>query len=331
MDDVKISTRGLQSLKCIFASKYLLIIVMTVCISKETLAYVYDGDYGPWYFAPVGGDTDKITVLPGNHQFLSVRYTCFQNNKFIGHTEVSCGYPIEWDYDHKSANAYNKQQLTCTAVTNGITVNLDFSKSNVVIGAWTLNYERGQYGNISKPTSNQLLGIADIYGQYANLKIDATLSDESGVVLKPLVITCKADLVPSDKQLTLTRTFNPQLSALFTATRVTTETVSHRTKDEGIHIYKLDFGQTVWYTKRSLTHTFDYENCGLTTALTTLHYDDSPPLTLTENRNDFNPGSTLNLLTTNTIDPKVAYYRLRAKKSTAGEYNCNATITQTVE
>lgn len=132
----------------------------------------------------------------------------------------------------------------------------------------------------------------------------------------------------------LTTTFRPQASAKFTVSRISEEKVSHRAKDEGIHIYKLDFGPTVWYSLRTLKHNFNFaaNGCGLDSAWTSLHFDDSVPYTKTgSNYNDFNPGASLNLLATATRDPKFAYFRLRAKKSAGGEYNCNLTLTQTVE
>jgi hypothetical protein len=222
--------------------------------------------------------------------------------------------------------------INCTLTTGNLSKEVDFTDSTI-IGPWTVNTYDIYRGAGIRTTSNS---FRDIYRDNSHMAIDftATYSNSNGVVVAPLVLSCglssqNSSSIGSDKSFTWT--FKPPVSAEFSVSRQTPNIVKHRTREEGIHIYKLDFSRTLWYQSRSLKHTFDSSaaGCGLASAYATLHYDNSIPNTITgTNYNNFNPGVTLNLATKN---PQIAYFRFRAKKSSAGTYNCSVTLTQTVQ
>jgi hypothetical protein len=306
-----------------------------------------------WVFTPLLGEQDRVYVPLGSEGRLDTRYECKKKRPSSGViSDEHCNYAVGWDAS-KPADKQNNQALTCTAQSGTETRTIPFNGQVMTIGAWqNVQFKRPNNNGLgSTPaTSNKLITMAGS-GWFSELYITATLPNTSGTAPKPLKVTCQMSLRTilyysiinggyhwatidfGFSNPALVRTFYPQISAAFSVSRQTADIVKHRTRDEGIHIYKLDFSRTVWYQSRTLKHTFAYSDCGLASAYTTLHYDDSIPHTITgTNYNAFNPGITLNLATgTATRDPQFAYFRLRAKKSSAGTYNCSVTLTQTVE
>lgn len=310
---------------------------------EPALASYYDHDSGPWAFFPIA-ETGSVDVPPGRTTAVSnFRYTCYEDTRGGSWYEHSCYKPIRWDGDHRSESGQNKQEITCQAVSGTESKNFPFNGTAQTIDAWTLSAKRGGgFTTDGELDTKRLLSIFEIRSSdnfYSEVRFSAGYTtDTPGVVVKPLVVTCTTALpswvsVNNPGNAPLVRTFNPQASAEFSASRISAATVEHRAKDEGIHIYKLDFGKTVWSRSRTIKHTFDFaaSGCGLDSAWSSLHFDEAIPWNKTgANYNDFNPGNTLNLQGTKTVDPKFAYFRLRAKKSAGGAYNCSVTLTQSV-
>jgi hypothetical protein len=301
-----------------------------------------------WIFIPLLGEQDNTYVQLGGAGSLKARYECKNQRMSSGAiSTLKCGYGVEWEDNHPRATP-NKQVLTCTAKSGTETQTIPFNGQAMSIGAWqNVTFKRPSYNALgslgSTPATSNMLRTMTGGSWWGELHIEATLSNTTGTAPKPLIVTCQLSKRTSSSgsiidfggfsYSPLVRTFYPQISAAFSVSRQTADIVKHRTREEGIHIYKLDFSRTVWYQSRTLKHTFAYSDCGLASAYTTLHYDNSIPHTITgSNYNTFNPGTTLNLATsTATRDPQFAYFRLRAKKNSAGTYNCSVTLTQTVQ
>lgn len=292
----------------------------------------WDSDRTMFYSNGAGttGQTPTWTDRTGKAK---IYYYCWEVRSGPTYSELSCHQPI--DNGH---NLRARGNLSCSAISNSESKDVDFTGTTTV-GAWTIQVHDNNGISPTGNTMKELYGTASgVQHTYITPGFSATYTNTSGVAIKELKITCQLNDYGSWTDFQggfgpVTLTFKPPAVATFTVSRQTASSVKHRVKDEGIHIYKLDFSGTVWYTSRKITHTFDKSTCELDSAWTTLHYDSDVPTVLIPGSNYdlFHPGTTLDLKTAKTPDPKFAYYRLRAKRSSAGTYDCSATVTQTVD
>lgn len=260
----------------------------------------------------------------------SIYWDCWERRSGPTYTELSCLQVVDNGY-----NLYPNAILQCTAeMPSGVSKNVDVT-GTTTIGAWTINVTN-YYDEIS--ASNKL---RDFYGSRLQQKFSvgpkfkATYST-TGVAVEKLTISClnndpySWDHFKGNVKGPLSMVFQPPAVATFSVngstTGATSDAGSHRTKDAGLHTFNLDFGQTIAYSSRTLgisVKTTD-ESCKFVETTGTLEYSNKSV--------SFNPstGTTPKTVNLFTDAPSTAVLKLKTKRSKAGSYSCNVTLTQTV-
>ncbi|WP_368758792.1 hypothetical protein [Klebsiella oxytoca] len=261
------------------------------------------------------GNTD-FTGKTANYGAL---FSCKQSN-----TSGAAEYPC-----YQYPNRVPKNVIiNCTLTTGSLSKEVDFTNSTI-IGPWTVNTYDIYRGVGIRTTSNS---FNDIYRDNSNMAIDftATYSNTNGVPVAPLVLSCElsssgSSSIGLDKSFTWT--FKPPISAVFSASVITTN-LTHKTRDYGIHSFKFNFDDTIWYTSRTLKFSANKDaiGCKLSEMTGALSYTKSTGGTVTDSAVNFN-----NTAVDLSIDnPGSATLKVKTKKSTAGTYSCSVTVTQTV-
>lgn len=338
MNNLNISPKYPGSVRCrmLFST---LCTVAGMTMATPAVAEIMTDPYMWWMYFPVpGNQTTSVTL--GNAKTLEYKFYCKYSLDAWG--EIECHDMEQTDSWYEVRT--NDQALECKAVSNGVTRVVPFDGNSLTVDKWSLELTNSHLRPIRSPlvrefyTNNQILFKATNNSAHKNLVVTCNLSarirpDGPSIGRPP---GFPLPTTPEEKPgypgfPSVVLTFKPAISAEFSVVAPTTS-VSHRTKDEGIHIYKLDFSNTLWYNSRTIKYALNLQDCGLTSASATLHYDNSVPNQITgSNYDTLSRGTSFNLQTARTPNPSFAYFRLRAKRSSAGAYSCNATLTQSVD
>lgn len=287
---------------------------------------------GPFMIVPVSMAQDKVHGIHGLTQ------PVFVDKTGSGQVYIDCGV-LDSGLSLRDCNPTNisgniekgkghasTTKMKCSLRTGDRTSQFNFKGISSTLGGWTL----GAYNQDGSLITSDIVKDMDSGVNFStSITLKALYTTGQGIVIKPLVVSCELwnnqYLVESSRRFEMT--FIPPASASFSSTTLHSN-LSHRTKDYGAHTFKLDFSDTVWYESRKLTFSSNKNatGCNLDEMLGAISY-------IKSNGNPIDKEGTNLINGTKDLksdNPSEIILHVWAKKTMAGQYNCNITITQTV-